>query len=376
MKIPRFSFMEKSSQMAVLVVTLSLVTFGIVMIYSSSSILAMDRYGDEYFFLKKQLFFAVVGVLLMFVLSNLKYENLRKAAYAGIIISIIFLVLILIPPIGVKRGGATRWLQLGFATFQVTEFVKIAMIVFLAHFLAKVATHIKDFKKGILIPLVVVAIVGGLVLLQPDFGTALIIAAIFMGMLYLAGARVLYLSMMTVPLLVGAVVMVMMKPYRLQRWLAFLDPWKDAKNTGFQIIQSWISFGSGGPFGVGLGDGMQKLFYLPEPHTDFILSVVAEEAGFIGVAVVIVLFILLVFQGFVIAFRAADLFGTLLAGGLTMLIALEASINISAVVGLIPTKGLALPFMSYGGSSLVMSLAAVGILLSIQADRSKVRGNF
>jgi cell division protein FtsW len=368
--------MEKSSQMAVLVVTLSLVTFGIVMIYSSSSILAMDRYGDEYFFLKKQLFFAVVGVLLMFVLSNLKYENLRKAAYAGIIISIIFLVLILIPPIGVKRGGATRWLQLGFATFQVTEFVKIAMIVFLAHFLAKVATHIKDFKKGILIPLVVVAVVGGLVLLQPDFGTALIIAAIFMGMLYLAGARILYLSMMTVPLLAGAVVMVMMKPYRLQRWLAFLDPWKDAKNTGFQIIQSWISFGSGGPFGVGLGDGMQKLFYLPEPHTDFILSVVAEEAGFIGVAVVIVLFILLVFQGFVIAFRAADLFGTLLAGGLTMLIALEASINISAVVGLIPTKGLALPFMSYGGSSLVMSLAAVGILLSIQADRSKVRGNF
>ncbi len=376
MKIPRFPLMDKSSHMAVLVVTLGLVTFGIVMIYSSSSIVAMERYGDEYFFLKKQLFYAVVGVLLMFVLSNMKYEDLRKVAYAGVVISMILLVLVLIPPIGVKKGGASRWMRLGFVTFQVTEFVKIAVIVFLAHFLTKAVTHIKDFKRGILVPLVVVAPVVGLVLLQPDFGTAVIIVTILMGMLYLAGARIMYLSMMTVPLLAGAVVMVMMKPYRLQRWLAFLDPWKDAKKTGFQIIQSWISFGSGGPFGVGLGDGMQKLFYLPEPHTDFILSVVAEEAGFIGVAIVIALFILLVFQGFVIAYRAADLFGTLLAGGLTMLIALEASINISAVVGLIPTKGLALPFMSYGGSSLVMSLAAVGILLSIQANRSRVRGNY
>jgi cell division protein FtsW len=206
-------------------------------------------------------------------------------------------------------------------------------------------------------------------MLQPDFGTAVIVAVLMLGMLYLAGGRILHLSALTVPILAGAVVLVLMKPYRLKRWLTFLDPWKDASNSGFQIIQSWISFGSGGPFGVGLGDGMQKLFYLPEPHTDFILSVVAEEVGFIGVAVVIALFIFLVFQGFVVAYRAADLFGTLLAAGLTTLIALEASINIAAVVGLIPTKGLALPFMSYGGSSLVMSLAAVGIILSIAGRR-------
>ena len=363
----KFSIVERSSHLTVLIVTLSLVAFGVVMIYSSSSIVAIERYGDEYYFLKKQLFFAVVGVLMMFGLSHLKYENLRKIAYAGIALCAILLILILIPPIGVKKGGATRWLQLGFFTFQVTELVKIMLIVFLAHFLTKMATHIKEFKRGILVPIAVTAPIIGLIMLQPDFGTSIIIAVMLMGMIYLAGGRILHLSFLTVPLVVGAAVMVMMKPYRLQRWLTFLDPWKDAKKSGFQIIQSWISFGSGGPFGVGLGDGMQKLFYLPEPHTDFILSVVAEEVGFIGVAVVIVLFIFLIFQGFVIAFKASDLFGSLLAGGLTMLIALEASINIAAVVGLIPTKGLALPFMSYGGSSLVMSLAAVGILLSISA---------
>ena len=361
--------MEKGSQMAVIIATLSLVTFGVVMIYSSSSIVAMDRYGDEYYFLKKQIAFAVIGVLLMFVLSNLRYETLKKVAYAAIALSVVLLVLILIPPIGVRKGGATRWLRLGFISFQVSEFVKIALVLFMAHFLSKKIAHIKEFVKGMLVPLVITSLIMGLIMLQPDFGTAIIIALMLMGMLYLAGGRILHLSALTVPFIAGAVVLVMMKPYRLQRWLTFLDPWKDASKSGFQIIQSWISFGSGGTFGVGLGDGMQKLFYLPEPHTDFILSVVAEEVGFMGVAIVIALFIVLVFQGFVIAFRAADLFGTLVAAGLTMLIALEASINIAAVVGLIPTKGLALPFMSYGGSSLVMSLAAVGMILSIAASK-------
>ena len=361
--------MDKSSHLTIFIATLSLVSFGLVMIYSSSSILAMEKYGDEYYFLKKQMIFAVVGVLIMVFLSRLKYEYLRKIAYCGIALCIILLVLILIPPIGVKRGGAARWLGLGFFTFQVTELVKILFVVFLAHFLTKAVAHIKDFKKGILIPTAVTLPIIGLIMLQPDFGTAIIISVVFMIMIYLAGGRILHLSLMTVPLIAGAVTMVIMKPYRMQRWLAFLDPWKDAQGKGFQIVQSWISFGSGGPFGVGLGDGMQKLFYLPEPHTDFILSVVAEEVGFIGVALVIVFFIFLVFQGFVITFKSPDLFGTMLAGGLTTLIALEASINIAAVVGLIPTKGLALPFMSYGGSSLVMSLAAVGMLLSVSAAR-------
>jgi len=375
-KLPKWSsILEKSSYMAILVTTLGLVTFGIVMIYSSSSIIAMERYGDEYYFLKKQLAFAVVGVLLMFVLSNLRYETLKKVAYVGMALSVLLLVLILIPPIGVKKGGATRWLRLGFFSFQVTEAVKVALVVFLAYFLAKKTAHIKEFIRGLLVPLAVTFVVMGLIMLQPDFGTAVIIALMLFGMFYLAGSRIVHLLALIGPCLAGAVVLVMMKPYRLQRWLTFLDPWKDASKSGFQIIQSWISFGSGGPFGVGLGDGMQKLFYLPEPHTDFILSVVAEEVGFIGVAVVIALFVILILQGFIIAFRSTDLFGSLLAAGLTMLIALEASINIAAVVGLVPTKGRALPFMSYGGSSLVMSLAAVGILLSISAaERGGGRG--
>ncbi len=368
-KLANLSFMEKSSHLLVLIATLGLVAFGVVMIYSSSSIVAMERFGDEYYFLKKQIVFAVLGVFFMFVLSKLKYEAFKNVAYAGIIVSVILLVLVLIPPIGVRKGGAMRWIRMGFFNFQVTEMVKVVVVIFLAHFLAKKAAHVREFVKGILIPLGVTFLIIGLIMLQPDFGTAIIIAAILMAMLYLAGSRIVHLSALMVPVVAGAVVLVMMKPYRLQRWLTFLDPWKDANKSGFQIIQSWISFGSGGPLGVGLGDGMQKLFYLPEPHTDFILSIVAEEVGFIGVAVVIALFIVLVFQGFVIAFRASDLFGTLLAGGLTILIALEASINIAAVVGLIPTKGLALPFMSYGGSSLVMSLAAVGILLSISTAK-------
>jgi cell division protein FtsW len=351
----------------ILVITLILVTVGTAMIYSSSSILAMERFKDAQFFLKKQVFFVFIGMGAMVLLTKLDYHRLKKWAYPGIVLSVILLLLIFIPHVGIRAGGARRWLNLGFFSFQVTEMVKICIILFLAHFLTRKVNYLKSFSRGILVPLLVTFFIIGMIALEPDFGTAVIIAMILMLMLFLAGCRMRHLAGLTALLIPAAIWMVMFKSYRIDRLKVFLNPWNDPGDKGFQIIQSLLSFGSGGTFGVGIGDGMQKLFYLPEPHTDFILSVIAEESGFIGVVVVIFLFAVLIVRGFMVAFRAPDLFGTLLAAGLTMVLAMEAFINIAGVMGLIPLKGLTLPFLSYGGTSLVMSLVAVGVLLNISS---------
>ncbi len=297
-------------------------------------------------------------------------KRLRKFAYPALGLAVVLLIALMIPGVGVRKNGATRWINLGLFAFQVAEFAKVAVILFLAHYLSKYEKDIRDMKQGFLIPLGVAGVVMLLIIKQPDFGTMVLIAMLLVSMMCLAGTRVLHLSALIALAIPVGIYMVISHPYRVKRFLSFLNPWENARDSGFQIIQSWLSFGSGGPFGVGLGDGMQKLFYLPEPHTDFILSVVAEETGFIGVAAVISLFCLFVIKGFLIAFKKQDTFGTLLASGLTMLIGFEAIINIAVVVGLIPTKGLALPFMSYGGSSLVMSMICVGILLNISTSGS------
>jgi len=351
----------------ILVIALILVTIGTAMIYSSSSILAMERFKDAQFFLKKQVFFVLIGMGAMVLLTKLDYHRLKKWAYPGIVVSIILLLLIFVPHLGIRAGGARRWLNLVFFSFQVTELVKVCMVLFLAHFLARKANYLKIFSRSLLIPLLVTFFILVLIALEPDFGAAVMIAMILMLMLFLAGCRITHLAGLMALLIPVAVWMIMFKSYRIDRLKVFLNPWNDPGNKGFQIIQSLLSFGSGGAFGVGVGDGMQKLFYLPEPHTDFILSVIAEETGFVGVAVVVLLFATLVIRGFMVAFRAPDLFGTLLAAGLTMVLAMGAFINIAGVMGLIPLKGLTLPFLSYGGTSLVMSLVAVGILLNISS---------
>jgi cell division protein FtsW len=337
------------------------------MIYSSSSILATERYHDGQYFLKKQLFFLLLGLLVMVLMTRIPYYLLRKLAWPGVIISLLLLGLIWIPHVGVRAGGAVRWLNLGIFSFQVSEMVKIALIVFLAHFLTLRVSHIQELQKGIMIPLLVTGLLAGMIVIQPDFGTTAILVGITLLMIYLAGGRLTHLAGLAALFLPVAVWMLVHKSYRLARLMTFLDPWKDPRHSGFQIIQSLISFGSGGAFGVGIGDGMQKLFYLPEPHTDFILSVIAEEGGFVAVALVLLLYTVLIVRGFQISIKAPELFGNLLAAGLTIMLALEAFINIAGVMGLIPLKGLALPFLSYGGTSLVMSLAAVGMLLNISA---------
>jgi cell division protein FtsW len=360
---------DKAPDVILLLVTLILVTVGTAMIYSSSSIIALEKFKDGQYFLKKQILFVFIGLISMVMMTKIPYAQLKKVAYPGIVVSLVLLALLFIPHVGIRRGGATRWLNLGFFSFQVTEMVKIAMVVFLAHLLTRKVHQLKKFSRGVLIPLSITSVVILLVLLEPDFGTAVIIASIMLLMMCLAGSRIKHLLILGASFIPVGVWLIWHKGYRLARLTAFLDPWKDAGNTGFQIIQSLLSFGSGGAFGVGIGDGMQKLFYLPEPHTDFILSIIAEESGFIGVTIVIVMFALLVFRGFIIALKAPDLFGTLLAAGLTMVIALESFINIAGVMGLIPLKGLALPFLSYGGTSFIMSMTAVGILLNISTQK-------
>jgi len=359
---------DKRPDLVLLLVVLILVSIGTVMIYSSSSIIAaasQSSHHDGWYFLKKQIVFVILGFGTMILMSKIPYFYLRQAAYPGVLVCIVLLSLVLVPHLGVRAGGATRWLRMGFFSFQVSELAKICMILFLAHFMARKIDYRKNFHRGVAVPLAVTAVVLFLIILEPDFGTCAIISVIMLLMLYMAGARLVHLGALLAGLIPVGIWFVIHKSYRMDRLTAFLDPWKDPQRTGFQIIQSLISFGSGGAFGVGVGDSMQKLFYLPEPHTDFILSIIAEETGFVGVFVVIALFVVLIFRGFFIAFKAPDLFGTLVAAGLTMILALEAVINIAGVMGLIPLKGLALPFLSYGGTSLLMSLAAIGILLNI-----------
>jgi cell division protein FtsW len=358
-------------------IVLVLIAFGTVMIYSSSYMLAVQKYnGDGYYFLKKQIIFLIMGLAAMIGLMKMPYTWLRGVAYGGLGISIVLLVAVFLPGIGVTKGGARRWLNLGVFTFQVAELVKVLVVIFLAHYLTRKSDHIQEFLKGFILPLAVVLVPVALIVKQPDFGSAVLIMVVALSVLYIAGAKFRYLAASVLTLVPLAVTLVMMKGYRMDRWNTFLDPWKDPQHKGFQIIQSFLSFGSGGPFGVGLGDGMQKLFYLPEPHTDFILSIIAEESGFIGICTVIVLFGLLIFRGFVIAFRVQDSFGSLLASGITILLAMEAFINIAGVMGLIPTKGMALPFLSYGGTALIVSCMAVGILLNLSTyQKSTPRGS-
>ncbi len=358
---------EKRPDLFLLLATLLLAVIGTVMIYSASSILSMERFHDGQFFLKKQLVFLAIGFAGMVISTRLSYYKLRKLAWPGLIFSAFLLVLLLVPHIGIKAGGAVRWLDFGVFSLQVSEIAKMALIIFLASFFTENYTQVRNFKQGILIPSSITGILIVLILVQPDFGTSLIMAAIVFIMIYLAGGRILHLAALLMIFAPAALWLLFNKSYRLARLMAFLNPWEDPQRSGFQIIQSLLSFGNGGLFGVGIGDGMQKLFYLPEPHTDFILSVIAEESGFLGVSAILVLYIIIIFRGFRISLNAPDIFGNLLAAGLTALLALEAFINIAGVMGIVPLKGLALPFLSYGGSSLIMSMILIGILLNISS---------
>ena len=350
---------------SILLLAVCLTCLGVVMVFSSSSIMAVRDYGDSLYFLKRQGVFAVVGFLVMVAMTRIDLDVMRKAAWPVLGCCLLLLVAVLIPGIGKKVGGASRWLKFGGVTFQPVEFAKIGLVLFMAHSLARKKDKVKSFRFGFLPYMLILAVLLGLLLAQPDLGSALTLGVVAIAMLLVAGTRLSYLAGIALVSLPFLYVMVMNVDYRRRRILAFLNPWEDPSNTGFQIIQSWIAFGSGGAFGQGLGESKQKLFFLPEAHTDFIFSVIGEELGFIGVIVIAAMFMLLILRGMRTALNAPNEFSCLLAFGLTLLIGMQAFVNMAVVMGMVPTKGLALPFLSYGGTSLVATLAAVGILLNV-----------
>jgi cell division protein FtsW len=351
-----------------LAVTLILLSTGVVMVYSASAIVAADRFRDPYFFLKKQVFWAALGCGALWLTLRTDYRRLEKLVLPLLAVAAVLLVVVLVPGLGVSVNGSRRWLRLGPLSFQPAELAKLALVVYLAAFLARKRDHLADFWHGVAPPLMVGAGFATLVLLQPDLGNSLTLLVLTLGLLFLAGVPTKWLAMVVVPALPLGVLAVLMAPYRLRRVFAFVDPWQDPRGSGFQIIQSWLALGGGGLFGRGMGESKQKLFYLPEAHTDFIFSILGEELGFVGAALVVGLFAVLVWRGLRIGLRAADPFGAYLALGITVLVATQTLVNLGVVTGLLPTKGLPLPFLSFGGSALLVTMLATGVLLNISQD--------
>lgn len=335
------------------------------MTYSASSIYAWEVYQDDLFFLKRHLSFLLIGVILTFLSMTIDYRQLRRFAKPLLLCSLILLVLVLIPGIGREVGGARRWFRFKLISFQPSGLSALALIIYVADFLARKASDIRSSLSGFFPPIIALSLVSLFVLVEPDLGTVLAMVAVIFIMLYVGGLRLSYIlsmALLTMPVLY---LLIFSVPYRRGRILAFLNPWADPQGSGFQIIQSQIALGSGGIFGVGLGHSRQKLFYLPAAHTDFIFSIIGEELGMLGTLGVIILFILLIREGLKIIRNAQDKFGYFLALGLTLMITLKAMVNIGVSCGLLPTKGLPLPFISYGGSSFIFDMVSIGLLLNI-----------
>lgn len=354
----------QSIRKSIFVVTFALLMFGAVMIYSASAFYAYEKFGDSLFFLKKHLLFLLLGFTLMLFVMSVDISRIRNSSKALALLSIFLLSLVLVPQIGFLVAGARRWFRLGAFSFQPSEFAKFALILYLASFLDRKGYRIKDFFSGYLPCASVVFLMAGLVLLQPDLGTA--IAILFIGSLimFVAGGNIKHLALTFLSGLPILYYLIFSVPYRRKRIFIFLNPWQDPEASGFQIIQSFLALGSGGLFGLGLGQSKQKLFYLPESHTDFIFSIVGEELGLIGAASIVILFGIFFWLGMSAFFKENRTFNKILIFGVTNMIAFEALVNIGVSIGAFPTKGLPLPFISYGGSSLLFHMVAVGAMLN------------
>lgn len=355
----------KNVDIWVLLVSIILTLFGILMVFNASGVIGFRDFGDKYYFIRDQFLWATIGFCALLVFSFIDYHFWRKMALPLLLVTIIFLIAVFIPGVGIKAQGASRWLDFKFFTLQPTEFAKLAFCIYLAAWFS-------NKEKGRLAAfLLLLATVGGLVVIQPDMGTAAILVATGLVMYFLSGANLWHFAI-TVPVL-GAISFVLIKiaPYRATRLLTFLDPMHDPQGASYQIQQILLALGSGGLWGVGLGQSKQKFEYLPESTTDSIFAIIGEEIGFIGCAILIFLFSLLFLRGFKIAAAAGDNFGKLLAGGLSSYLAIQTIINLGAQVALLPLTGVPLPFISYGGSSLIVALASVGILLNISKTAKK-----
>ena len=354
--------------------TAALVAVGLVMVLSASSVEAYEDYGWSFLFFVRQAAYAAVGGAALFVAARMRYTAWKRLCVPLLGISVGLLVLVLLPAFGTVAGGSARWLRFGPISIQPSEPAKLAVIAFTAALLARRWRRLDD-PKQLLMPLVpVVAVVCGLILLQPDMGTAMLIVMTVFLLLFAAGARLRHLMVGAAALSVAGFGLMAVEGYRWARFTGFIDPWADPQGNGYQTIQSLIGFTSGGPLGVGLGAGRQKWGYVPNAHTDFIFSIIGEELGLVGAMLVLALFALLVYAGIRIAMVAPDAFGRLMAAGITAWFGIQAVTNLGAVTGMLPITGVPLPFVSFGGSALVVSLGAVGILVSIaRAGRAAAR---
>ena len=366
--MPNFRISPKGSVDAYFMVTVFiLLAFGLIMVYSASSASAYHQFGDNFFYMRKQLIWGGLGIFGLFFFANFNYHKLSKLSLPILIGSIILLALV--PIVGVSVNGARRWLGIGQLTFQPSEVAKYAIVIFFSFSLSKNYESLKKFK-GLLPYLGLIGIYAVLLMLEPHFSGTLLIAVTALFILFSAGARIWHFILLFFPVAAGGAALVIAEPYRWARVTAFMDPFADLQGDGWQTVQSLFAIGSGGLFGVGLGQSRQKFLYLPEPQNDFIFSVLCEELGWIGAILVIGLFVFLIWRGFKIASKAPDLFGTLLATGIITLIAVQALVNIAVVTSSMPVTGMPLPFFSAGGSVLTFTLMGMGIMLNIskQAD--------
>lgn len=352
-----------TADLLLFMVTVLLIGLGVVMVFSASSIRGYNVYGDPLYYLKRQLIWAAIGFVGMFTAMKIDYQVYRRLATPLLAVSLALLGLVLV--VGSEVGGTKGWINLGFMSLQPSELTKLALIIYTASYLAGNQEKVKNFWGGVVLPLGWAGLAVVLVMLEPDFGAAIAFMALTVIQLFAAGVKVLHLGAVGLAGVPAFVYLAMSEPYRMRRLLAFINPWADPLNTGYQTIQSLLAIGSGGIFGLGLGQSRQKFAYLPENHTDFIFAILAEELGLLGTIFVLFLIFVFAWRGLRIAISAPDYFGSVLAVGVTSLIIFQALLNIAVISGSLPITGLTLPLISYGGSSLAITMAGVGILLNI-----------
>ena len=356
---------NKKIEILLLISVIAISVFGLIMIYSASYIWAEYKFNDPYKFVKNQGLFFIIGLFLMMIISKIDYKIYYNKANVILITCFILLILVLIPGIGTVRNGSKSWFGIGSFGIQPSEAAKLGLIMFVSKYLANNENAVKDIKKGVLPILALTLLMFGIIMLQPDFGTGTIIVMSIIGLLFVGGVSIKFFLKIGLIGVIGVAILVAIAPYRLARVLSFLDPWKDPLGSGFQIIQSLYSIGPGGLFGLGFGNSIQKHFYLPEPQTDFIFSIISEEFGYLGIVIVVTLLLTIILSCFKISRKCNNLFGKYLAFGITFQMSFQALLNLMVVVGLIPVTGVTLPFLSYGGSSLLITLCSIGVILNI-----------
>lgn len=357
--------MHKKMDISLFIAVIVLATFGLLMIYSASSIWAEYKFQDSFYYMKRQFIFLVIGIFLMVATSKIDYNIYYEKSNKILITCLILLVLVLIPGIGSVRNGSRSWFGIASFGIQPSEAAKLGLIIFASKYLSNSSKFIKSYKQGVFPILGVVFLFFGLIMLQPDLGTGMIIVVSIISLLFIAGVNMKFFIGGGVLGVIGVIILILIAPYRMDRITSFVDPWKDPLGTGFQIIQSLYAIGPGGLLGTGFLKSIQKQFYLPEPQTDFIFSIIAEEFGIVGAIFVAGLFLFIIYRGLKISLHCKDSFAKYLSFGMTFQLAFQAMMNLMVVIGMIPVTGVTLPFLSYGGSSLLITMFGIGIILNI-----------